>query len=100
VSVAAVVTIVAALVTVVVLAGFLIQVALVLSRVERRLREVVAGVEIINERAAPAGPVVLEINQVLDGVLKALQGVLGKRRGGAVTASRPPAQAAKRPSWL
>ena len=79
-SVVAQITIIAAVVTIVVLAGFLIQVARTLWRVERRLREVLSAVADINEKAAPAGPVVLEINRTLDGVLYGLQGVLAKRR--------------------
>jgi hypothetical protein len=74
------ITLVASLLTVVVLAAFLIQVALVLWRVERRLRAVLSAVEGINQRAAPAGPVVLEINRALEGVLRGLQGVLTKKR--------------------
>lgn len=74
------ITLIATLATVVVLAGFLIQVALVLWKVERRLRDILGAVVAINERTAPAGPVVVEINQALSGVLTALQGVLTKKR--------------------
>ena len=76
----AVVTIVGAALTVLALAGFLISVALILWRVDRRLRSITAGVGVITEKAAPAGPVVREINQDLAGVDNALRAVLSKRR--------------------
>ncbi len=76
----AVVTIVGAVLTVLALAGFLIAVALILWRVDRRLTSITAGVGVITAKAAPAGPVVREINRDLTGVNNALQGVLGKSR--------------------
>lgn len=77
---AAVVTIVGALLTVLVLAAYLIYVALLLRRVDTRLSAITAGVQAITNKAAPAGPVVREINKDLTGVNNALQAVLTKKR--------------------
>ncbi|MGH3612395.1 MAG: hypothetical protein ACRDRK_07310 [Pseudonocardia sp.] len=77
---AAVVTIIGALLTVLVLAAYLIYVALVLRRVDGRLSEITTGVEAITYKAEPAGPVVREINKDLTGVNNALQAVLTKQR--------------------
>jgi len=77
---AAVVTIVGALLTVLVLAAYLIYVALVLRRVDGRLSAIAAGIESITYKAEVAGPVVREINKDLTGVNNALQAVLTKKR--------------------
>ena len=85
---AALVTIVGALLTVLVLAGYLIYVALVLYRVARRLNAINAGIVSINEKAGPITPVLTEINRDLAGVDKALHTVLTKER--APKAAPPP----------
>jgi hypothetical protein len=77
---AAVVTVVLALLTVVVLAAFLIYIAILLLGVTRRLNAIAGGVPVITAKAEPAGPVVNEINQDLAGVYNALLGVLTKSR--------------------
>ncbi|MGH3566998.1 MAG: hypothetical protein ACRDRH_13390 [Pseudonocardia sp.] len=77
---AAVVTIIGALLTVLVLAAYLIYVALVLRRVDGRLSAITAGVESITYKAELAGPIVREINKDLTGVNNALQAVLTKKR--------------------
>ena len=79
-SVAAVVTIVAAVLTVLVLAAYLIYVALILWRVDARLTAITAGLESINQKAAPVGPILNEINNDLAGVDAALRAVLTKKR--------------------
>ncbi len=87
---AAVVTIVAAVLTVLVLAAYLIYVALVLWRVDARLTAIVAGLESINEKAAPIGPVLNEINTDLAGVDAGLRAVLTKKRAPKVASAPPP----------
>lgn len=92
-SFAAVVTIIGVVLTVLALAGYLIYVALVLRGVEKRLGAIAGGVEVINGKAAPAGPVVKEINQALTGVNNALQAVLTKKRPPKQAAPPPPPRA-------
>ncbi len=77
---AAVVTIIGALLTVVVLAAYLIRVALLLRRVERKLSAVLDGLGAVVEKTEPIGAVVGEINNDLVGVDNALQDVLTKER--------------------
>ncbi len=87
--VAAVVTIVAAALTVLVLAAYLIYVALVLWRVDARLTAITAGLESINQKATPVGPILTEINNDLAGVDAALQAVLTKKRAPKVVSPPP-----------
>jgi len=77
---AAVVTIIGALLTVVVLAAYLIRVALMLRRVDRKLGEINSGLGAVVEKTEPIGAVVGEINDDLAGVDSALQDVLTKER--------------------
>ncbi len=77
---AAVVTIIGALLTVVVLAAYLIRVALILRRVDRKLGAVLGGLGAVVDKTQPIGAVVGEINNDLAGVDSALQGVLTKER--------------------
>jgi hypothetical protein len=77
---AAVVTIIGALLTVIVLAAYLIRVALILRRVSGKLGAVIVGVGSAGEKTAPVGSIVGEINKDLAGVDNALKGVLAKER--------------------
>ncbi len=77
---AAVVTIIGALLTVVVLAAYLIRVALILRRVNGKLGAVLDGLGAVMDKTQPIGPIVGEINNDLAGVDNALQGVLTKDR--------------------
>jgi hypothetical protein len=75
---AAVITIIGAVLTVLVLAGYLISVVLVLRRVDAALRAANANLRLVTERAEPAGGIVGEINSDLAGVDTALRRVLAK----------------------
>ena len=75
---AAVFTIILAVLTVLVLAAYLISIALVLWRVNARLRAVTAGLHLVTERTEPIGPIVGEINNDLAGVDDALRAVLAR----------------------
>jgi hypothetical protein len=75
---AAVFTIIGAVLTVLVLAAYLISIALVLRRVEAKLREVTAGLHLVTERTEPIGSIVGEINNDLAGVDDALRAVLAR----------------------
>ncbi|MCA1673435.1 MAG: hypothetical protein LC799_14955 [Actinobacteria bacterium] len=77
---AAIFTIILAVLTVLVLAAYLISVARILARINARLREVTAGLHLVPERTEPAGAIVGEINKDLAGVDDALKAVLAKRR--------------------
>ncbi len=77
---AAVVTIIGALLTVIVLAAYLIRVALILRRVDRKLGSVIGGLGAVVHKTQPIASVVGEINNDLAGVDNALQGVLTKER--------------------
>ena len=77
---AGVITIIGALLTIVVLAAYLIRVALILGRVNGKLGAVIVGVESAGQKTAPVGSIVREINKDLAGVDSALQGVLAKER--------------------
>ncbi|HZA16206.1 MAG TPA: hypothetical protein VE645_04805 [Pseudonocardiaceae bacterium] len=77
---AAVFTIILAVLTVLVLAAYLISIARVLGRVNARLREVTAGLHLVTERTEPVGSIVGDINNELAGADNALQAVLTKRR--------------------
>ncbi|MGH3523653.1 MAG: hypothetical protein ACRDU4_12730 [Mycobacterium sp.] len=75
---AAVVTIIAALLTVVVLAVYLIRIASVLGRVNAKLRAVTDGLHVVAEKTEPAGSIVREMNSDLAGVDNAFRRVLAK----------------------
>jgi hypothetical protein len=77
---AAVFTIILAVLTVLVLAAYLISIARVLGRINARLREVTTGLHTVTERTEPVGSIVGEINKDLAGVDDALKAVLAKRR--------------------
>lgn len=98
----AVVTIIGALLTVVVLAAYLIRVALILRRVDRKLGAVIGGLGAVVEKTEPIGSVVGEINNDLIGVDNALQDVLTKERSPLpppwVVAMPPTAASPRRPS--
>ncbi len=51
--------------TVVVIAGYLILIALILQRVSSRLNTILSAVDDVIERAEPAGPVIDDINRDL-----------------------------------
>ncbi|MCA1671617.1 MAG: hypothetical protein LC799_05250 [Actinobacteria bacterium] len=75
---AAVITIIGAGLTVLVLAAYLISIALVLWRVNAKLRAVTAGLHLVTERTEPIGSIVGEINSDLVGVDDALRAVLAR----------------------
>lgn len=75
---AAVITIIGAALTVLVLAAYLISIALVLRRVDAKLRAVTTGLHLVTERTEPIGSIVGEINKDLAGVDNALRAVLAK----------------------
>jgi hypothetical protein len=74
--IAAIVTIILAGLTILVLAAYLISIARLLGRVNTKLREVNSGLHIVTQRTEPVGSIVGEINNDLAGVDKALKGVL------------------------
>ena len=76
---AAIVTIICAVLTVLVLAGYLISIAVVLSRVAAQLREVVNGLHVVPERTEPIRSIIGEINNDLAGVDDALRRVLARK---------------------
>ncbi|HKR50900.1 MAG TPA: hypothetical protein VJT72_15215 [Pseudonocardiaceae bacterium] len=75
---AAVITIIGAVLTVLVLAAYLISIARILGRVDAKLRAVTAGLHLVTERTEPIGSIVGEINNDLAGVDKALRAVLAR----------------------
>ncbi len=75
---AAVFTIILAVLTVLVLAAYLISIARVLGRIDARLRAVTAGLHLVPERTEPIGSIVGEINNDLAGVDDALRRVLAR----------------------
>lgn len=75
---AAIITIIGAALTILVLAAYLIGVAVVLWRVNSKLRDVTADLHLTTQRAEPAGAIVGEINSDLAGVDDALRAVLAK----------------------
>ncbi|HEY2762767.1 MAG TPA: hypothetical protein VGJ13_01920 [Pseudonocardiaceae bacterium] len=75
---AAVITIIGAGLTVLVLAVYLISIALVLSRAAAQLRAVTTGLHVVTERTEPIGSIVGEINSDLAGVDQALRAVLAR----------------------
>jgi hypothetical protein len=76
--IAAIVTIILAGLTILVLAAYLISIARLLGRVNTKLREVNSGLHIVTQRTEPVGSIVGEINNDLAGVDKALKGVLAR----------------------
>lgn len=86
---AGVITIIAVLLTVVVLAAFLIRVALILGRVNGRLGAIIVGVESAGQKTAPVGSIISEINKDLAGVDSTLQGVLAKERAPRTPSASP-----------
>jgi len=85
---AAVFTIILAVLTVLVLAAYLISVALVLRRINAKLRAVTADLHLVPEKTKPVGAIVGDINNNLAGVDDALRTVLSKRRRPAKAGSR------------
>ncbi|MGH3787782.1 MAG: hypothetical protein ACRDRG_14805 [Pseudonocardiaceae bacterium] len=77
---AAIITIIGAVLTILVLAAYLISVARVLGRIDAKLREVTAGLPVIAEKTKPAGSIIGEINNDLAGVDDALKAVLARSR--------------------
>jgi uncharacterized membrane protein affecting hemolysin expression len=75
---AAVITIIGALLTVLVLAAYLISIALVLRRVDTKLHEVTASLPTVTQKTEPIGSIVGEINNDLAGVDNALRRVLAR----------------------
>jgi hypothetical protein len=75
---AAVITIIGAALTVLVLAAYLISVALILRRVDTNLHAITAGLQSIPDKTAPIGSIVGQINKDLDGVDNALRAVLAR----------------------
>jgi hypothetical protein len=78
--IAAVITIIGAALTVLVLAAYLISIALVLWRVDARLRAVTAGLHVVTEKTEPVGSIVGDINNDLARVDDALRAVLARSR--------------------
>ncbi|MGH3549974.1 MAG: hypothetical protein ACRDQU_18070 [Pseudonocardiaceae bacterium] len=76
--IAAIVSIILAGLTILVLAAYLIGIARVLVRVNGQLREVTAGLHVVTQRTEPVGSIVSEINNDLAGVDKALKSVLAR----------------------
>jgi hypothetical protein len=76
---AAVFTIVLAALTILVLAVYLIGIALVLGRIHAKLREVNTGLHLIPERTEPIGSIIGEINSDLAGANDALRAVLARK---------------------
>ncbi|MGH3778941.1 MAG: hypothetical protein ACRDRR_24945 [Pseudonocardiaceae bacterium] len=76
--IAAVFTIILAALTVLVLAAYLIGIALVLRRVDAKLHAVIGGLHLVAERTEPVGSIVGEINRDLAGVDDALRAVLAR----------------------
>jgi hypothetical protein len=74
----AVITIIGALLTVVVLAAYLIRVAFVLARVSAKLSPIAVGLHQVTEKTEPIKPIVGDINNDLAGVDSALRAVLAR----------------------
>lgn len=77
--VAAIITIIGAGLTIVVLAAYLIRVALVLGHINAKLRAVNAGLHTVPGKTEPIQSIVGEINKDLVGVDDRLRGVLGQK---------------------
>lgn len=76
----AIVTIIGAALTVLVIAAYLISTLAALARVYNKLREVIAGLPVVTEKTKPLGSVLGEINKDLAGVDEALKAVLARSR--------------------
>ncbi|MGH3773116.1 MAG: hypothetical protein ACRDRW_17270 [Pseudonocardiaceae bacterium] len=74
----AVFTIIGAGLTVLVLAAYLIGIAVVLRRIDTKLRAVTAGLHLVTERTEPVGSIVGEINSDLTRANDALRAVLAR----------------------
>ncbi|MDQ3903988.1 MAG: hypothetical protein M3300_00705 [Actinomycetota bacterium] len=75
---AAIITIIGAVLTVLVLAAYLISVARILGRVNAKLHGVTAGLRSVPDKTAPIGSIVGQINKDLAGADDALRAVLAK----------------------
>lgn len=75
---AAMITIIGVLLTVVVLVAYLIRAALVLARVSAKLSPIAVDLHQVIEKTEPIKPIVEEINKDLTGVDSALRAVLAK----------------------
>jgi uncharacterized membrane protein affecting hemolysin expression len=75
---AGIVTIILALLTVLVLAAYLISIAMVLRRVDGKLHAVTASLPTVTEKTEPVGSIIGGINNDLAGVDSALRRVLGR----------------------
>jgi hypothetical protein len=73
---AAIITIIGALLTVLVLAAYLISIAIVLRRVDAKLHAITAGLHLVPEKTEPVGAIIGEINNELGRVDDALRAVL------------------------
>ncbi|MCA1696977.1 MAG: hypothetical protein LC749_20915, partial [Actinobacteria bacterium] len=73
---AAVFSIILAVITVLVLAAYLISIAGVLMRIHAKLREVNTGLHVVTEKTEPIGSIVGDINRDLAGPNDALRAVL------------------------
>jgi hypothetical protein len=76
--IAAVFTIIGAVLTVLVLAAYLISIAFVLARVNSKLGAINDGLQLVTEKTKPLEPIVGEINRDLAGVDNALRAVLAR----------------------
>jgi hypothetical protein len=74
--VAAIITIIGAALTVLVLAAYLISIALILRRVDTKLHAVTAGLRSVPDKTAPIGSIVEQINKDLAGADNALRAVI------------------------
>jgi hypothetical protein len=77
-SLAAVITIIGAALTVLVLAAYLISIALILRRVDTKLHAVTAGLQSVPGKTEPIGSIVEQINKDLAGADNALRAVLNR----------------------
>jgi uncharacterized membrane protein affecting hemolysin expression len=75
---AGIITIIFALLTVLVLAAYLISIALVLRRVNAQLHAVTAGLPTVAQKTEPVGSIIDDINNDLAGVDGALRRVVGR----------------------
>ena len=75
----AVVTLIGVALTVLALAGYLIQVALILRHVNFTLGTIIAGVRSIANQTEPLGPIIDEINRDLADVRSSLDGLLARK---------------------
>lgn len=74
----AIITIIGALLTVVVLVAYLTRIVLVLARVSAKLSPVAVGLHQVGEKTQPIEPIVGEINKDLAGVDGTLRAVLAR----------------------